>query len=444
KDNLLDNSQVCVSFQPVYQCLHIFDTLGIKNEFQNLFEENRRIQANLTLTQNVKLDEDLAHFEFFLREVVGFFIVEFYLLHSPHAFRSKLKIESLWENAMSKINSIVSENFRDCKNPQIFLSLKKMNYNVIKTMRGYNFNTQPMEDFQLILFNRYLDTIRSQMNEQILKSIEGDDFELFHCPNKDTFSILKSELEFIQEPGEYPSDLPFTKSVYDLFLRIKEFIFNFYLFFDDNEFESGDIDDIVKKHVDNFLNGIIATKYLEKVTSEDLKLISQVCLNFEAFIYLCSGISKILLEKRNFKVSNIILTAEQTFKDSKKSVEFKLFEMVNNKIESLIQQSGSPSSYISKKEKAFIYFEALTHLSNSILNILVGPTPPKLSYQFIENLNIDLTLLESFIKKLKDANLDDVFIEIRQILQLIRNNKFDDYLDSNIRNKRFSMLKSSN
>lgn len=42
--NILDNEDVQLDFDPLYQCLHIFDVLGCRNEFKLIYEENRQVR----------------------------------------------------------------------------------------------------------------------------------------------------------------------------------------------------------------------------------------------------------------------------------------------------------------------------------------------------------------------------------------------------------------
>jgi hypothetical protein len=41
--NIVNNDQVHIDFKPLYQCLHIYEELGKRNEFKSNYEEDRRV-----------------------------------------------------------------------------------------------------------------------------------------------------------------------------------------------------------------------------------------------------------------------------------------------------------------------------------------------------------------------------------------------------------------
>lgn len=40
--NILD--EVEIDFEPLYRCIHVYNTLGTQNEFKNSYEEDRRVR----------------------------------------------------------------------------------------------------------------------------------------------------------------------------------------------------------------------------------------------------------------------------------------------------------------------------------------------------------------------------------------------------------------
>ncbi|CAG8470214.1 2035_t:CDS:2, partial [Scutellospora calospora] len=55
--NIINNKEVQIDFKPLYQCLHIHEELGKLSEFKSNYEEDRRAQANLVLSQSYTLRE---------------------------------------------------------------------------------------------------------------------------------------------------------------------------------------------------------------------------------------------------------------------------------------------------------------------------------------------------------------------------------------------------
>lgn len=41
--DLLEDKRVTIDFKPLYQCIHIYEKLGRKNEFKKHYEEDRQV-----------------------------------------------------------------------------------------------------------------------------------------------------------------------------------------------------------------------------------------------------------------------------------------------------------------------------------------------------------------------------------------------------------------
>lgn len=86
---LLNNDQVKIDFKMLYQCLHIYDYLKMRDEFLAEFSDIRKTQASNFMGVNLVLKDNLSQFEGFLHVVAGFFIMEDYFVNSPINFYTK-------------------------------------------------------------------------------------------------------------------------------------------------------------------------------------------------------------------------------------------------------------------------------------------------------------------------------------------------------------------
>ena len=68
--------------------------------------------------------------------------------------------------------------------------------------------------------------------------------------------------------------------------------------------------------------------------------------------------------------------------------------------------------------------------------------PKKINNLFIDNFNIDLKFLDSFSKQLKDVDVADCFIELKQTIELIKNENYDDFFNVNVCAVKYSRVRS--
>lgn len=67
----------------------------------------------------------------------------------------------------------------------------------------------------------------------------------------------------------------------------------------------------------------------------------------------------------------------------------------------------------------------------------------KINSNGIRNLAIDIDFILQHIKSLKDPNLLDAFAELEQYIAFLESDHYLDYMDRQLRNKRYSLLKPS-
>lgn len=114
-----------IDFKPLYQCIHIYDTLDSREELQANYQADRRAQAYLLLSQTASLIPlSLAALSALLEEIVGFFLIESHVLRTTNSFRLEQDVEDLWDGMCERVVRIVDEGLAGCEDPEIFLGTK--------------------------------------------------------------------------------------------------------------------------------------------------------------------------------------------------------------------------------------------------------------------------------------------------------------------------------
>lgn len=78
---------------------------------------------------------------------------------------------------------------------------------------------------------------------------------------------------------------------------------------------------------------------VERLSSQYLGQIVQILINLEHFETACQELEQLLVAARSSPASNgpIVLNATEAFRSNKKTAEKRIFELVNSKIDDLIE-----------------------------------------------------------------------------------------------------------
>ena len=94
--DLLHNEDLQVDFTPLFECLHIHQSLGHMDKFRIEYANTRRRQKDLLLPSSITLiDEDGASLHNLLEEMAGFAIVERATMKRVPDLRSSLDVRSI-------------------------------------------------------------------------------------------------------------------------------------------------------------------------------------------------------------------------------------------------------------------------------------------------------------------------------------------------------------
>lgn len=157
--------------------------------------------------------------------------------------------------------------------------------------------------------------------------------------------------------------------------------------------------------MDELLSSKVCDTLVERLNSQYLGQIVQILINLEHFEHACRELELLLAAARSQSSSSdpVSLNATEKFRENKKAAEKRIFEVVNSKIDDLVETAeydwmapvtpAEPSSYMQtltrflsnimnstllglpKEIKELIYFDALSHASTMILvRACIAPT----------------------------------------------------------------------
>lgn len=199
----------------------------------------------------------------------------------------------------------------------------------------------------------------------------------------------------------------------------------------------------------------------------------QILINLEQFEYACCELEVLLAEARQTNEGKkITLKATERFRSEKKTAEKRIFELVNSKIDDLVETAEynwmaskpqeEPSEYLKqitmflsnnmtstllglpKDIKVFIYFDALNHIATSMLALPLSEDVKKINRKAVADLKKDVDFVHDFVASLNEPMLLQIFEELRQTIDLLQSDNHDEFYDISIRGKKYPSVSAMN
>jgi len=212
---------------------------------------------------------------------------------------------------------------------------------------------------------------------------------------------------------------------------------------------------------------------VERLTSKYLGQIVQILINLEQFEYASHELEMLLAEARQSNHGgSISLKATERFRSEKKTAEKRIFELVNSKIDDLVETAEydwmatkkleEPSEYLQqmtlwmrnimsstllglpKDIKGFIYFDALSHIATSILALPMSDSVKKINKNAVAALDMDIRYLMEFVDSLNEPLLPTIFEELRQTIDLLQSDNAEEFYSIDTRMRRYASVNPIN
>lgn len=133
--DVLDNEDVRIHFEPLFECLHIHEALGERDEFRLTYTNTRRQQKELLLPANLIFsDEDISPLNHLLEDIAGFAILERATMRKTRNFRSSQDVGELWDSMCKKAIAIIGPALNGITVADTLLKVKNVLALFIQTM----------------------------------------------------------------------------------------------------------------------------------------------------------------------------------------------------------------------------------------------------------------------------------------------------------------------
>ncbi|KAJ3577609.1 hypothetical protein NPX13_g2958 [Xylaria arbuscula] len=478
--DVLNNDELQIDFTPLFEALHIHEALGQSDKFRSEYAATRRRQKELLLPGSVCLTtDDEQSLSSLLESIAGFAIIEKATMRRVPQLRTAIDVEELWDSMCSAAITLTTKALGDISNAEDLVKIKGAFALFIQTMEGWGYSVTRLDDFLVTLFDKYAELLKRRFSEDFQEIVSTDDYMPMAIDTMEQYEKVANVSWFTQDqPIEtltFPCILPFSQMYPLCCIDIRNFLNQFYFFSNDYFQHPTKIDETLRKSLDELLTEKVCKSLVERLSSQYPGQIVQILTNLEHFETACQELEQLLIRARASGSAGgpLNLAATEQFREHKKTAEKRIFELVNSKIDDLMETAeydwvaptppAEPSSYIQtltgylsdimsttllglpREIKELIYFDALSHAASKILGLPLSPDVKKINPNGVIALAQDVQHLTDFVDGLENgfmlrSNLD----ELEQTIQLLQSENTDEFFDVSTRNKKYGRVDAMN
>lgn len=480
-----EDSVLRFDLTPLYRAYHIHTCLGIQEQFREYYYKNRVLQLSSDL-QISPTQPFVESYQTFLAQIAGYFIVEDRVLRTAGGLLSADQVEAMWEIAMTKMTSVLEEQFSHMDSATHLLLVKDYVTLLGSTLRQYGYEVRPL--LQVLDRNRdkYHELLLEECRQQIVNIFANDTYEQMVMKKDSDYenNILSFNLQTTDLMPGFPYIAPCSSVVPNSCRIVRSFI-------------KGSVDylshgvhsnfyEVVKEYLDKLLIDVLNEAILNTISSGTIGVSQamQIAANISVLERACDFFLRHAAQLCGIPVRSVerpqaSLTAKVVLKTSRDEAYLSLLNLVNTKLDEFmtltesinwtseeIAQNGnenmsevviylgtilSTAQQILPPDAVYkIGNGALDHISNSIVAAFLSDSVKRFNANAVMGINNDLKMLESFADErfhstilsetYKEGSFRGCLIEARQLINLLLSSQPETFMNPVIREKNYNAL----
>jgi len=474
-----EETETQVDFSPLFEAMHIHETLGQTDHFKAEYAATRRRQKELTIPTALDLqDEEEADLSSLLESIAGFAIVEKATARKTESFRTTVDVDELWDSMCQSAIALISNALTTVDNDDKLLRIKGRITLFTQTMDSWGYTTASLNALLMTVFDKYSQLLKDRFSEDFQEIVSTDDYMPMPINTPDEYEKVVNVSWYTpdkpQEQLTFPCVLPFSQMYPLCCIDIRNFLNQIYLFSDESFQRSSVIDDTLQDNLDELLCEKVCALLVERLASQYPGQIVQILTNLEHFETAVMELQQLLYDARSSSTSAgpVELRALERFRAAKKTAEKRIFELVNSKIDDLVETAeyewmaanppSEPSLYMQEltrylsanmssvllglptEIKELIYFDALSHAATMILALPLDPAVAKITPAATATLQRDVGFLADFVDSLGNPVLRENLDELVQTVALMRTENPDEFFDVSQANRKYGRVDRAN
>ncbi|OIW13378.1 hypothetical protein TanjilG_16487 [Lupinus angustifolius] len=463
---------------PLYRAYHIHQTLGLEDRFKKYYFENRKLQLTSDF-QVSSMTPFLESHQTFFAQIAGFFVVEDRVLRTGGGLISKMEVENLWEIAVSKMCSVLEDQFSRMQTANHLLLIKDYVSLLGVTLRRFGYPIDALLDVLSKHRDKYHELLLSDCRKQIAEALAADKFEQMLMKKEYEYSmnVLSFQIQTSDIVPAFPYLAPFSSTVPDCCRIVRSFIEDSVSFMS----YGGQLEfyDVVKKYLDRLLSETLDEALLKLINTSvngvshamqvaaNMTVLERACDFFFRHAAQLSGVPLRLVERsrRQFPLRKARDVAEEMLSGLLKAKVDGFMTLIENVNWMADEPSQSGNEYVNE---VIIYLEilvstaqqilpgqvlkrvlqrVLSHISDKIVGTLVSDSVKRFNVNAITGIDVDIRLLESFAENqgalFPDGDIDQLraaLVESRQLINLLLSNHPENFLNPVIRERSYNTL----
>ncbi|XP_012569561.1 exocyst complex component SEC15B [Cicer arietinum] len=463
---------------PLYKAYHIHQTLGLEDRFKQYYFENRKLQLTSDF-QVSSMTPFLESHQTFFAQIAGFFVVEDRVLRTGGGLISKMEVENLWEIAVSKMCSVLEDQFSRMQTANHLLLIKDYVSLLGVTLRRFGYPIDALLDVLSKHRDKYHELLLSDCRKQIAEAVGGDKFEQMLMKKEYEYSmnVLSFQIQTSDIVPAFPYLAPFSSTVPDCCRIVRSFIEDSVSFMS----YGGQLEfyDVVKKYLDKLLSEVLDEALLKLINTSvsgvsqamqmaaNMAVMERACDFFFRHAAQLSGVPLRMVERsrRQFPLRKARDAAEEMLSGLLKAKVDGFMTLIENVNWMTDDPPQSGNEYVNE---VIIYLEILVstasqilptqvlkrvlqdvlcHISETIVGTLASDSVKRFNVSAITGIDTDIKLLESFAENqatlFSDGDADQLkssLAESRQLINLLASNHPENFLNPVIRERSYNAL----
>lgn len=465
---------------PLYRAYHIHQTLGLEDRFKQYYFENRKLQLTSDF-QVSSMTPFLESHQTFFAQIAGFFIVEDRIWRTGGSLISKLEVENLWETAVSKMCSVLEDQFSRMQTANHLLLIKDYVSLLGVTLRRYGYPVDALLDVLSKHRDKYHELLLSDCRKLIPEAIAADKFDPMMMKKEYEYSmnVLSFQIQTSDIIPAFPYIAPFSSTVPDCCRIVRSFIEDSVSFMS----YGGQLDfyDVVKKYLDRLLSEVLdgALVKLIRTSVHGVSQAMQMAANMAVLERACDFFFKHAAQLSGIPLRMADRGRRQfPLKSARDAAEEHLAGLLQAKVDDFMlltenvnwMADETPHNGNEYANEVIIYLETListaqqilparvlirvlrgvlSHISEKIVGVFLADSVKRFNGNALAEFDVDIRLFESFADNQthlfsegeSDANqLKQALAEARQLINLLMSNHPENFLNPVIREKSYSAL----
>ncbi|WOL18345.1 exocyst complex component SEC15A-like [Canna indica] len=484
-ENIDEDSVLEFDLAPVYRAHHVHSFLGIENKFRENYYDNRLKQLNLDL-QISSAQPFLESHQPFFTQIAGFFIVEDRALRTAGGLLSESQVETLWNTAISKMTSVLEDQFSCMDTANHLLLIKDFVTLFGTSLVRHGYQVKPLLEVLDKSTDKYHELLLSEYRKQIGDILASDTFEQMVIKKEYEYNmnVVSFHLQTSDTVPDFPYIAPFSSSVPDACRIVRSFIEDSVNYLS----HGGHLNsyDVLKKYLDKLMIDVLNEALLNMIHSGtlDVSRAMQISANIAVLertcdLFLWQAAQLCSLPLHLVERPHTGLTAKAVFSATQNAAYNALLNVVDSKLDEYLSLMNSinwtadeaPEHVNDYMNEIVIYLNflitnaqqilpldalyrvgvgALKHISDCIVAAFQSESLKRFNLNAVIGIDNDLKRLELLADEIfqstglsdlkNDRSFRGCLTESRQLVNLLLSNQPESFVNPVIREESYGAL----